>query len=215
MKKRFTLIELLVVIAIIAILAAMLLPALSKAREKARAISCMSNMKQIGTATMLYADENNEYLPFFNQFWQGNTPHTLIAPYLGVPITVGVTTGKVPAFICPSGTELYPDTTAITADKKHWFRINYGANAYFMGYPGTYNGSRCLTQLTNHTETLLWSNFNNYIILPESAVTFPDRHNGSINACFMDGHAGSMKLTNIPASTSAEWKRMMYGWGNQ
>lgn len=82
----FTLIELLVVIAIIAILAAMLLPTLSKARETARTSGCTSNLKQIGTGFVMYANDNRDYLPLYYKgsgtWGKDKTWADLLAPYV-------------------------------------------------------------------------------------------------------------------------------------
>ena len=71
--QGFTLIELLVVIAIIAILAAILFPVFAQAREKARAIACLSNMKQIGLAVQMYTQDNDERV-FFRSRTAANSP---------------------------------------------------------------------------------------------------------------------------------------------
>lgn len=94
MKKRgFTLIELLVVIGIIAILAAMLLPALSRARERARLVNCMSNLKQIGLAARIYAEDFNGFMPGMS----GGNSNNFFVKLVNAGYIKGQAAGKCPS----------------------------------------------------------------------------------------------------------------------
>jgi prepilin-type N-terminal cleavage/methylation domain-containing protein/prepilin-type processing-associated H-X9-DG protein len=111
----FTLIELLVVIAIIAILAALLLPALSQAKEKSKRISCLNNLKQMGVAMVMYAGDSGDLVPIVEYQGQNNSPWMCYNM-----VTNNGTAGTAVNFASAANLGLYYTTKLISAGKSFY-----------------------------------------------------------------------------------------------
>jgi prepilin-type N-terminal cleavage/methylation domain-containing protein/prepilin-type processing-associated H-X9-DG protein len=132
-RKAFTLIELLVVISIIGILMSLLMPAISRAKMKALDTKCISNLKQIGIALTMYAEENNSKLPFAER-----RPSTPVASTNVLPRIVDVLSnnvgGALAIFKCPL------DKAKNFEKEGSSYEWNYQANGKPIELPGKING---------------------------------------------------------------------------
>lgn len=207
MKKsllmRFTLVELLIVISIIAILTAILLPALSKAKESVRQITCTNRIKQLGTAMLLYTnDYDGRFAPSYGAMGDVDiSAPKLLFEYLGVPCNTGYTEwNKVKHLHCPSSSRL-----SIEA-------ISLGNNYYLCD-------SYKITQIKKSSLTVLFfdcsglGHYGNKLDTVEVvSLAASRRHSNMANYGMLDNHVERLKREKIlwcwgTAETAANnWK---------
>jgi prepilin-type N-terminal cleavage/methylation domain-containing protein len=217
-KKGFTLIELLVVIAIIALLLAILLPSLSKAKEAARKIACRSNLKTQHLACSLYVNDYEDRLPAFYGYWawggkQGIEPGStaqdkFLNPYVGRTGNVGTGDDEkvLTVFKCPSDKGMYqgPDGFWAADRRPSWWETvgvsyHYNSEALANDRPRGLWGKK-ISKVRNSAELILVG--DGTIItyfLDNDPFQYGYWHNkkelGWSNNIFVDGHADYFQIT--------------------
>ena len=228
----FTLIELLVVIAIIAILAAMLLPALSAARERARGNNCKANLKNMGNAVVLYTDQNRDYIPNL-QMPRDTGKWTHWAACLALQLDgvsfwswgwlEGSQDGTKKIFQCPTLISTGEGNSSRTGGSVY-HQITYGYY-YRAGYyesarmqpEGTAYKPRNLSIIANPTEALLVAENDKYVDLKFSFGYGADfylgaPHGKTMNCLYADGHVDSVQDGHYDKDT--EYNKVIKAFGD-